>query len=153
MPEANIQLELPLPTREESGAAPRTHTRFKPTEGEYYKGTIRALQVLEEFDRIQVAVMFKAAFGSVSRVFAELLAEGYIEEVVDEVNGEKVPRKREYSRNLLNRNPDLKGFELNYAHTKHGIAETKVYRKARSWPELITRWRAFLIERERRRED
>jgi len=152
MPDANVQLELNLsPAAEAAEPAPREPTRFKPTEGDYYKGTIRTLQVLEEFDRVQVSVIFKAAFGSVSRVFAELHAEGYIEEVVDEVDGKKVPRKKEYSRNLLNRNPDLTGFELNYAHSKHGIVTTKVYRKTKDWPEMITRWRGFLIERERRR--
>ena len=113
------------------------------SDSEYYRGVIRMMQVSGEFDRIQVAVFGKYKFGSVSRVFSELENEGYIR---------ATGAKGRYSTMELKRNPDLRGFRINYASGRSGFRTSVTYKKTARWSELMTRWHAFLKGIERRAE-
>lgn len=100
-----------------------------------YRALVKALQVLPEFDRIGLAVLVDAPFGTVSRVLSELENENYIEPT-----GNKVV----YTRADLVSNPDLQEHRLNYASGKKPTASSVSYRKSGKWPLFIKRWADFL---------
>lgn len=115
----------------------------------YFRALVKILQVLPEFDRVMVNLLINASvpptaeknlceYGAVSRVFSQLENEGYIE---------PTGRKNSYSDGELKRNPDLKGFVLNYGsgNLRGGAA----YRKTAKWSEFVTRWRGYIVGAEK----
>lgn len=112
------------------------------SDAEYFKGTIRAIQALNLFDRVTIAVILKVPFGSVSRVISQLENEGYI-----------VPAShKSFSWKMVRQNPDLNGFRLNYSK-KDGKVPTSgeltsvTYHKSGTWDDLMKRWSHFLKSR------
>jgi hypothetical protein len=108
----------------------------------HYRGLVRALQVLDTFDCLQLAVILGVNYGTVSSMLAPIANEGYIE--VTHTRGV-------YSRAELKRNPDLLELKLNYGsgNTKKSIT----FRKTKKWSAFMTRWHAFCkgaTNRERR---
>lgn len=102
---------------------------------------VRAMQVVDVFDRIQLRLLTDMKFGTVAPLLSAMRREGYIE-----LTGE--PNKI-YSETELKRNPLLNGVKLNYAKkTRAGktprAAGSERFRKTAKWSQFMSRWHAVV---------
>ena len=107
---------------------------------DYYKFTVRAIQLLPVFDRLQIAALGKVSYGSVSRIISEMCNEGYLE-----VAG----TKSSYNISKLKNNADFNGYTFSYSNSN--VRSPTQYRKTKLFSKFVSRWSSFLRNEGRKR--
>lgn len=116
-------------------------TRVHMSSNEDYKAVIRFIHLMPQFNRIEIAAIFKIPFGTVSRILAELTNEGFIE---------KTEEQTMYSEMWIKRNRDLFDHRMNYGSGKSGQRASVICIKSKTWPVFLSRWNTFLRTQRRR---
>lgn len=118
---------------------------------EHYKGVIRCIHVLCEFDCLQVAQILRAPYGTVTSVVATLNNEGYIEPVLSHSwgtgrNRRLVYKHAKYIKPQVAANTDIRDSSgrVIWMYTDKNETGAQRYRITPRWSEFLARWNSFL---------
>ncbi len=107
----------------------------------YFCDLMRAINMLEEFDRTGIAILFDINYGNVSGRISEMENAGYLEMIPGSAAS--------YDTQAILRNPEygLRGFIFNYGKNVPKIVQSDRYRKTDLWSEAMDYWREFTSTR------